>query len=240
MNHIDKTLDTTYYYYVDVQIMGVGMIYSTGTLIRMNKRFFFLDTDTITGDNFDEKSFSAYAGASAAQGAEQDDANGLYTSLSVSMSTQRDQDLQRRQIESLTVPPGASSLNAPSSSSSPSSAKKSGRARGKSKSKKGDENELAQPLLGGDGSGGESKTGSNPPGSGTGIQPGYTRAGNGMMHRRQAFSHEGYLWKRGKIAGRIKLGGRFEWKRRYGQEWERDGRGTGEERERNGRGTGEE
>ena len=216
--------------------MGVGMIYSTGTLIRMNKRFFFLDTDTIAGDNFDEKSFSAYAGASAAQGAEQDDANGLYTSLSVSMSTQRDQEFQRRQIESLTVPgrvpSGASSLNslnAPPSSSSSSSAKKSGRASGKSKSKRGDENELAQPLLG---SGGESKagsTGSHPTGSGTGSRPGYARAGNGMTHRRQAFSHEGYLWKRGKIAGRIKLGGRFEWKRRYGGV-------TGEERERNGRG----
>ena len=34
--------------------MGSATLFSFGTLIRMNQRFFFNDTDTIAGDNFDE------------------------------------------------------------------------------------------------------------------------------------------------------------------------------------------
>ena len=34
--------------------MGSATLFSFGTLVRMNQRFFFNDTDTIAGDNFDE------------------------------------------------------------------------------------------------------------------------------------------------------------------------------------------
>ena len=37
--------------------MGSATLFSFGTLVRMNQRFFFNDTDTIAGDNFDEVSY---------------------------------------------------------------------------------------------------------------------------------------------------------------------------------------
>ena len=77
------------------------------------------------------------------------------------------------------------------------------------KKKKG-QGGMAEPLLGGHG---ESKAGGE---SGcVGTQVLVTSPSGRRVVRRQAFAHEGYLWKRGKLAGRMKIGGRFEWKRRY-------------------------
>ena len=235
---IDEQTGLTVSSSVATCVLGFGTIVSAATLWRMNRRFFFLDTDTLVlsgnGNNFEEGNFRSYDAVTAAGGGGGGGGEGKAGDEAMLAALGVGGNGGIGGIDGLGVAPGGSiqgvgsggSAASSSSSSSSSSGGGSFFSRKKKQPATGEGANLQEPLLSGDGKGGGGRGGGGAGGAG-GAAGGGGGAGNSNLRHvvvgaggvlrvqrgQSMFHQQGYLMKQGKMSGKLNLRG--QWKRRY-------------------------